>query len=158
MAETRAVEAANAAGTAESERQNAEAQATLASEARGEAEHQAQVNLVQSIAVQSQLEKNLGDDERSALLARQAYLLDEGEDARGEVGTALQSTVGSPFYSTRSVENASSVGNIAFSTEGETMAVVRDDGSAEIVSPAGYIALRGRGESPLTSERRRAQP
>lgn len=64
------------------------------------AEEQCTISLSRSLAAQAIGEHDRGDDQRAALLARQAYLFDPSGAAREQIGTALQATVGAPFFST----------------------------------------------------------
>lgn len=67
---------------------------------RGRAEGQRDVGLARALAAQAIGEHDRGDDQRAALLARQAWLLDAEGGAREQIGTALQATAGAPYFST----------------------------------------------------------
>jgi WD40 repeat protein len=74
--------------------------AAIAMVYRGRAEAQRDVSLARALAAQAIGEHDRGDDQRAALLARQAWLLDPEGGAREQIGTALQATIGAPFFST----------------------------------------------------------
>ena len=73
--------------------------AAIAMVYRGRAEGQRDVSLARALAAQAIGEHDRGDDQRAALLARQAWLLDPEGGAREQIGTALQATIGAPFFS-----------------------------------------------------------
>ena len=66
---------------------------------RVRAENERDISLARALAAQALGEHDRGDDERAALLARQAYLFDRDGTAREQIGTALQATIGTPFFS-----------------------------------------------------------
>ena len=74
--------------------------AAIAMVYRGRAEGQRDVSLARALAAQAIGEHDRGDDQRAALLARQAWLLDAEGGAREQIGTALRATIGAPFFST----------------------------------------------------------
>jgi hypothetical protein len=57
-------------------------------------QHQVRASLAQTLAAQAGLERERGEDERAALLARQAYLYDEDQDYPDQIGAALQMAAG----------------------------------------------------------------
>jgi WD40 repeat protein len=67
---------------------------------RVRAEGQRDVSLARALAAQAIGEHDRGDDQRAALLARQAWLFDTEGAAQEQIGTALQATIGAPFFST----------------------------------------------------------
>ncbi|MDF3039161.1 MAG: putative repeat protein, partial [Thermomicrobiales bacterium] len=74
--------------------------AAIAMAYRTRAEEQRDVSLARALAAQAISEHDRGDDQRAALLARQAWLFDTEGAAREQIGTALQATIGAPFFST----------------------------------------------------------
>jgi WD40 repeat protein len=74
--------------------------AAIAMAYRMRAEEQRDVSLARALAAQAIGEHDRGDDQRAALLARQAWVFNKDGAAREQIGTALQATIGAPFFST----------------------------------------------------------
>lgn len=86
-----------------------------ADEQRAEAVRQQQITLSQTVASQALLASRRGEDDLGALLARQAYLFDTDGAVGGSTGTALQSTIGSPYFSKRMKTGQQWISALAFS-------------------------------------------
>src|SRR5829696_4093524 len=75
--------------------------AFLALRNQAEADKQARISLTRALAAQAVTETEHGEHERGALLARQAYLVDEanGSPVRDRVDAALRTALGVPRFS-----------------------------------------------------------
>ena len=97
-------------------------------------QRQARVNLAQALAAQAQSENTRGQDERATLLALQAYNYDEDGEISGQVGSALQATAGTPFFSSVVGTQESWVSSLAFSPDGTWLASASDEFSIGLLN------------------------
>lgn len=121
----------------------------------GKLDQRARINLVQTLATQAQFEHGRGQDERAALLARQAAAFDAAGDVEGPVMAALEATVGEPFFSSLIPDGHSSyVDALAFSPDGRMLASGGDDSAVGLREIDGLGAaqplLRGHSDAVTT--------
>jgi hypothetical protein len=133
--------ALNAAATAVAAASTAEAE-------QARADEQAQVSLIQALVAQAMSESELGEHERGALLARQAYLFDEaaGGPVRERVDAALRVALGVPHFTSVLRGHEGWVTAVAFSPDGTVLASVDDLGAVRLwrpAKPAAPVVLKG---------------
>jgi hypothetical protein len=123
------------AAVAEAERAAAVAAAETAEAERVRADEQAGISLAQALAAQAIAETERGEHARGALLARQAYLVDEmnGNPVRGRVGDALRDALSVPFFSTTLRGHEDLVNSVAFAPDGQ---IVLEGGEHAVLSIA----------------------
>jgi WD40 repeat protein len=136
------------AGWAMIERGRAEEQRILAQVQRGQAQtaaataealsgiavQQAANARIRALAAQTQLERDLGQDELAALLATEAYAEAErsGGEQRGLAISALSAAVDRPFFSRQLVTDSGGAASLAFSRDGGKLAAGGADGRVQL--------------------------
>jgi WD40 repeat protein len=100
---------------------------------RDEAERQANIALTRALAAQAPLQHGFGEDERGALLARQAFLFNRqsGNAVPDQVDKALRDVLGIDNFST--ILRRPSVWAVAFSPNGKTLALGNFDGTVQLL-------------------------
>jgi tetratricopeptide (TPR) repeat protein len=111
-------------------RQEAQARQQEAEKARAEAERLLLVSLAQALAARAPRDQEVAyQDERAALLARQAYLFNQR--GQGEIldriDDALRAVLSRPYFQRILRGHRSMVGAVAFSPHGTTLASASDD-------------------------------
>jgi hypothetical protein len=97
-----------------------------AAQERNRAAEQATISRIQALAAQAELQHDFGEDDRGALLARQAYLLafqlvGSGSADQAQVDSALRATLGVKNFS-RILNTGGAVNTVAFGAAGELLA------------------------------------
>ena len=117
VAEKQRIVAVAAAGTAEAESARADEQATVAR--------------LRALSAQARIQHDFGEDERGALLARQAYLFDQrsGNALRDEVDEALRAALGPNHFSRILYGHQDVVTSVASSSDGQHLASGSEDGT-----------------------------
>jgi WD40 repeat protein len=102
-----------------------------AEEDQARAEHESQVNLTQALVSEALLQSDRGEHERGALLARQAYLVDEraGRPLWNRVDEALRQTLDAPYFNNVLRDNQGWILPVAFSPDGTRLATAGQSGT-----------------------------
>jgi hypothetical protein len=127
-ADRQRIAAVAAAGTAEAERDRADRQAAIAG--------------IRALAAQAPLQHDFGEDERGALLARQAYLFNQrsGDPVPNHVDGALRLTLGEDHFSRILGGHGAPVAAVGFGPDGQALAAGSRDGAVRIWDAADLTA------------------
>jgi WD40 repeat protein len=115
----------------------ADERAVEAVEAQATAEWRADVSRAQALAALAPNQHELDEDERGALLAREAYLVDEaaGGVVRGDVDQALRTVLAREHFTQR-LAHEGEVQALAYSPNGAILATGSADGTARLWNPS----------------------
>jgi WD40 repeat protein len=110
----------------------------LALRNQAEAEKQARISLTRALAAQAVTETERGEHERGALLARQAYLVDEANHGlvRERVNAALRTALGVPYFSPSLRGHGGQVFAVALAPDGRLALGGAADGTVHLWDPA----------------------
>jgi WD40 repeat protein len=140
---------------AEEQRGVAVAAAGTAEAERDRADHQANIARIRALAAQAPLQHDFGEDERGALLARQAYLFDQrsGNPLRDQVDGALRAALGPAHFSRILYGHHDEVISVASSPDGQTLASGSADGTVCLWDMANLTApvILGDHDGPVTA-------
>lgn len=119
---------------------------------RNEAQRRQYISVAQALAAHAVNERNGGDHELAALLARQAYLLNEHHrgERLAEVDAALRHVLASPGFHVR-LSGAEEAGPTAFSPDGRWLAVAGPDQIRlwNLADPAADVAALPHRSGPI---------
>ena len=95
---------------------------------------QATVARLRALSAQARIQHDFGEDERGALLARQAYLFDQrsGNALRDEVDEALRAALGPNHFSRILYGHQDVVTSVASSSDGQHLASGSEDGTVRL--------------------------
>jgi TIR domain/WD domain, G-beta repeat len=101
---------------------------------RDRAEQRRHVSLAQALAAQALRQHDQAKGERSALLARQAYLFNKGYQGRvlDQVDDTLRSVLSAPYFSHILRGHEDAVWSVAFSSDGQRLAAGSRDGTVRL--------------------------
>jgi WD40 repeat protein len=144
------------AGTAVAERAVALAAAATAEAERVRADEQAGINLAQALTAQALIETGRGEHERGALVARQAYLVDEmnGGPVRDRVDPALRTALSIPHFSHSLRGHVGLINTVAFAPDGRTLVSADSEGAVQLwdlTNPESVPTLLEGHDEPVTS-------
>ena len=110
-----------------------------AGEQRDHAQEQATIARIQALTAQALVQHDFGEDERGALLARQAYLLssragNSGSQVQAQVDGALRASLGVKHFS-RILHTSTAVNSVAFSADGKMLASGDRNGMVRLWEP-----------------------
>jgi WD40 repeat protein len=127
---------------AEEQRGVAVAAAGTAEAERDRADHQANIARIRALAAQAPLQHDFGEDERGALLARQAYLFDQrsAHAVLNQVDGALRAVLGPAHFSRILYGHQDEVMSVASSPDGQTLASGSADGTVRLWDVANLTA------------------
>ena len=116
-------------------RQEAQVRQQEAEKARAEAERLRLVSLAQALAAQAPRQQELVyQDERAALLARQAYLFNQRSQGEvlDQIDDTLRAVLSRPYFQRVLHGHEDWVGAVAFSPDGTTLASASNDGTVRL--------------------------